>query len=146
MSTPTGRGRGRIVSAEEQRSPADPPARHPARAHRHDGTVPAVEVQAVASIDEALRRELLTCWTDVTNAGGAVGFVLPVTEDDIAPALDELVRRVREAGRCWPPDRGRRDGRLRGPRPRPARCGSTGPRCSASRSIPHGRAAASAGC
>jgi GNAT superfamily N-acetyltransferase len=62
--------------------------------------VPAVEVSAVvsavASVDEALRRELLTCWTDVTNAGGAVGFVPPVTEDDIAPTLDELVRRVRE--------------------------------------------------
>jgi GNAT superfamily N-acetyltransferase len=58
--------------------------------------VPAAEVRAVASVDETLRRELLTCWTDVTNAGGAVGFVPPVTEDDIAPALDELVRRVRE--------------------------------------------------
>jgi GNAT superfamily N-acetyltransferase len=58
--------------------------------------VSAAEVHAVASVDEALRRELLTCWTDVTNAGGAVGFVPPVTEDDVAPALDELVRRVRE--------------------------------------------------
>jgi GNAT superfamily N-acetyltransferase len=58
--------------------------------------VSAVEVSAVADVDEALRRELLTCWTDVTNAGGAVGFVPPVTEDDIAPALDDLVRRVRE--------------------------------------------------
>jgi GNAT superfamily N-acetyltransferase len=58
--------------------------------------VPAAEVHAVASVDEALRRELLTCWTDVTNAGGAVGFVPPVTEDDIVPALDETVRRVGE--------------------------------------------------
>ena len=58
--------------------------------------VPAAEVHAVAAVDEALRRELLTCWTDVTNAGGAVGFVPPVSEDDIAPTLDELVRRVRE--------------------------------------------------
>jgi GNAT superfamily N-acetyltransferase len=32
----------------------------------------------------------------VTNAGGAVGFVPPVTEDDIAPTLDDLVRRVRQ--------------------------------------------------
>jgi GNAT superfamily N-acetyltransferase len=54
------------------------------------------EVRAVTSVDEALRRQLLTCWTDVTNAGGAVGFVPPVTEDDIAPTLDELIRRVRE--------------------------------------------------
>ena len=58
--------------------------------------VPGAEVRAVAAVDEHLRRELLTCWTDVTNAGGAVGFVPPVTEDDVAPALDELVRRVRE--------------------------------------------------
>ena len=55
-----------------------------------------VEVRAVVAVDQALRRELLACWTDVTNAGGAVGFVPPVTEDDVAPALDELVRRVEE--------------------------------------------------
>jgi len=58
--------------------------------------VAAAEVRAVSSVDEALRRQLLSCWTDVTNAGGAVGFVPPVSEDDIAPTLDELVRRVRE--------------------------------------------------
>jgi hypothetical protein len=33
------------------------------------------EVRAVPEVDDALRQELLTCWTDVTNAGGAVGFV-----------------------------------------------------------------------
>ena len=54
------------------------------------------EVRAVTAVDEHLRRELLAVWTDVTNAGGAVGFVPPVTEDDIAPTLDDLVRRVRE--------------------------------------------------
>ena len=60
------------------------------------GDVPAAQVRAVTSVDEALRRRLLACWTDVTNAGGAVGFVPPVTEDDIAPELDHLVLRVRE--------------------------------------------------
>jgi GNAT superfamily N-acetyltransferase len=54
------------------------------------------EVRAVTAVDEGLRRDLLACWTDVTNAGGAVGFVPPVTADDIAPTLDDLVRRVRE--------------------------------------------------
>src|SRR3954453_22727432 len=54
------------------------------------------EVRAVTAVDEHLRRDLLRLWTDVTNAGGAVGFVPPVTEDDIAPTLDDLVRRVRE--------------------------------------------------
>src|SRR5919199_1553950 len=54
------------------------------------------DVRAVTDVDEALRRELLAVWTAVTNAGGAVGFVPPVTEDDVAPTLDDLVRRVRE--------------------------------------------------
>jgi GNAT superfamily N-acetyltransferase len=54
------------------------------------------EVRAVTDIDETLRRELLAVWTAVTNAGGAVGFVPPVTDDDIAPTLDDVVRRLRE--------------------------------------------------
>ncbi|MBB2909269.1 GNAT superfamily N-acetyltransferase [Streptosporangium becharense] len=33
----------------------------------------------------ALTDELIDCWTDVTNAGGSVGFVPPVTPDDIRP-------------------------------------------------------------
>ena len=55
---------------------------------------PTAEVTAVDAVDPALRRGLLTCWTDVTNAGGAVGFVPPVTEDDVAPVLDALIERV----------------------------------------------------
>ncbi len=51
----------------------------------------AVEVRAVSSVDEALRRRLLACWTDVTNAGGAVGFVPPVSQEDVAPTLDQLL-------------------------------------------------------
>ncbi len=53
------------------------------------------DVRAVAEVGDVLRRELLTCWTDVTNAGGAVGFVPPVTEDDVAPVLDRLLEGVR---------------------------------------------------
>ena len=49
------------------------------------------EVRAVSEVDDVLRRELLTCWTDVTNAGGSVGFVPPVTEDDVEPVLDRLL-------------------------------------------------------
>jgi GNAT superfamily N-acetyltransferase len=52
------------------------------------------EVRAVSSVDEVLRKELLTCWTDVTNAGGAVGFVPPVTEDDVAPLLDKMLEGI----------------------------------------------------
>lgn len=32
-----------------------------------------------------LRDQIVTLWTAVTNAGGAVGFVGPVTEDDVRP-------------------------------------------------------------
>ena len=49
------------------------------------------EVRAVSGVDDVLRQDLLRCWTDVTNAGGAVGFVPPVTEDDVAPVLDRLL-------------------------------------------------------
>ncbi|RFU22948.1 GNAT family N-acetyltransferase [Geodermatophilus marinus] len=55
-------------------------------------------VSAVSAVDEELRRWLLACWTDVSNAGGAVGFVPPVTPDEVAPVLDALIGRV-EQGR-----------------------------------------------
>ena len=51
-------------------------------------------VRAVSAVDDRLRAELLACWTDVSNAGGAVGFVPPVTEDDVAPVLDKLLEGV----------------------------------------------------
>ncbi|GAA3183179.1 GNAT family N-acetyltransferase [Blastococcus jejuensis] len=54
----------------------------------------AVAVTAVTAVDDRLRRELLACWTDVSNAGGAVGFVPPITEDDVAPVLGKLVEGV----------------------------------------------------
>jgi GNAT superfamily N-acetyltransferase len=40
-----------------------------------------------------LRRALTGCWRDVANAGGAVGFAeeVPLTEDVLAPAVDEIV-------------------------------------------------------
>jgi GNAT superfamily N-acetyltransferase len=53
--------------------------------------VPPAEVRAVTAVDEALRGDLLSCWTDVSNAGGAVGFVPPVSEDDVVPLLDKLL-------------------------------------------------------
>lgn len=56
--------------------------------------MPAVDVRAVPAVDDRLRAELLACWVDVTNAGGAVGFVPPVTADDVAPVLDRLLEGV----------------------------------------------------
>ena len=39
------------------------------------------------AITPALREEILTLWADVSNAGGSVGFVAPVTVDEIRPEL-----------------------------------------------------------
>ncbi|MFI6929808.1 GNAT family N-acetyltransferase [Streptomyces sp. NPDC050287] len=39
------------------------------------------------AVTPELRDGLLDLWTDVTNAGGAVGFVAPVTRDAIRPEL-----------------------------------------------------------
>jgi GNAT superfamily N-acetyltransferase len=55
-----------------------------------------VEVREVVRIDDALRAAMLSCWVDVTNAGGAVGFVPPVTGADVDPALEHLVSGVHE--------------------------------------------------
>ncbi|MFC9278679.1 GNAT family N-acetyltransferase [Streptomyces collinus] len=43
------------------------------------------------AITPVLRDGVLDLWTDVSNAGGAVGFVAPVTRDEIRP---ELVRHL----------------------------------------------------
>ena len=39
-------------------------------------------------LTEQLRAEIVACWTDVSNAGGAVGFVPPVTMDDVLPSAE----------------------------------------------------------
>jgi GNAT superfamily N-acetyltransferase len=39
------------------------------------------------AVTPALRDGVLNLWTDVSNAGGAVGFVAPVTPEDIRPEL-----------------------------------------------------------
>lgn len=47
-----------------------------------------------------LRDGVLDLWTDVTNAGGAVGFVPPVTREDIRPGLvRQLVSMTEERSR-----------------------------------------------
>ncbi|MFI8350748.1 GNAT family N-acetyltransferase [Streptomyces sp. NPDC085596] len=47
-----------------------------------------------------LRDGLLDLWADVTNAGGAVGFVPPVTREDVRPELvGSLARFARGSGR-----------------------------------------------
>ncbi|MGY1754059.1 N-acetyltransferase family protein [Blastococcus sp. SYSU D01042] len=56
--------------------------------------MPAVDVRPVTAVDDTLRAELLACWVDVTNAGGAVGFVPPVHAADVEPVLDRLLEGV----------------------------------------------------
>ena len=56
--------------------------------------MPHAEVTPCTRVDDDLRAALLDTWIDVTNAGGAVGFVAPVTPDVVAPVLDALVERV----------------------------------------------------
>jgi GNAT superfamily N-acetyltransferase len=46
-------------------------------------------------LDEELSDRLLTIWTDVSNAGGSVGFVPPVTEDEVRPVAEQAFKKVR---------------------------------------------------
>jgi GNAT superfamily N-acetyltransferase len=55
-----------------------------------------VGVRDVGDVDDSLRQALLACWTDVVNAGGAVGFLAPVGREDVAPRLDATLAAVRE--------------------------------------------------
>lgn len=47
--------------------------------------------QVDPAFDRALRDSITALWVDVTNAGGAVGFVPPVTAEEVRP---ELVRHL----------------------------------------------------
>ncbi|MEV0530346.1 GNAT family N-acetyltransferase [Kitasatospora sp. NPDC050463] len=51
--------------------------------------------------DPDLRSDIVRLWTDVTNAGGAVGFVAPVTEDEVWKTADAQFGGLAPAG----PDR-----------------------------------------
>ena len=77
------------------------PCRAPGQAD-DDGAVTdpsrAPVVREVSRVDDALRAAMRACWVAATNAGGAVGFAPPVTEDDVEPALEHLVDGVRERG------------------------------------------------
>ncbi|MFJ4862453.1 GNAT family N-acetyltransferase [Streptomyces sp. NPDC088748] len=49
-------------------------------------------------VDPSLRDGIMALWADVSNAGGAVGFVPPVTPDDIRPSLDKHLAGVADGG------------------------------------------------
>jgi GNAT superfamily N-acetyltransferase len=46
-------------------------------------------------IDDRLAGEIVSLWVDVSNAGGAVGFVPPVTEADVQPLATRVLRDIR---------------------------------------------------
>ncbi len=50
----------------------------------------ALEFEVDPDLNDKLRAEIVACWTDVSNAGGAVGFVPPVTMDDVQRAAERL--------------------------------------------------------
>jgi GNAT superfamily N-acetyltransferase len=45
-------------------------------------------------LTDDLRDAVVTLWTDATNAGGAVGFVAPVTADEVRPLADSSLDAV----------------------------------------------------
>ncbi|MET9481781.1 GNAT family N-acetyltransferase [Streptomyces sp. NPDC006638] len=51
------------------------------------------------AVDRTLHDGLVALWADVSNAGGSVGFVPPVTGDDIRPELVKHLTAMAE-GRC----------------------------------------------
>jgi GNAT superfamily N-acetyltransferase len=46
-------------------------------------------------LTDALQAQIVELWADVTNAGGAVGFVGPVTADDVRPVAEAAFAGVR---------------------------------------------------
>lgn len=52
----------------------------------YDGVV-SLDFTLDPAVTPALRDGILDLWADVSNAGGSVGFVPPVTADDIRPEL-----------------------------------------------------------
>jgi GNAT superfamily N-acetyltransferase len=63
------------------------PASAPRRAADEDGGM-GLSFVLDPVLDDGLRSRVVSLWADVTNAGGAVGFVPPVTTADVQPTAD----------------------------------------------------------
>ncbi|CAM3285175.1 GNAT family N-acetyltransferase [Stackebrandtia soli] len=59
-----------------------------------DHTEQSIEVLIDPPVTSALVAELTTLWAKVTNAGGSVGFVAPVTEAFVRPHTVAILARV----------------------------------------------------
>ena len=57
---------------------------------------PELRIELDPELHDELAEALLELWTDVSNAGGAVGFVPPVTTDDVRQTADLAFRQVRD--------------------------------------------------
>ena len=50
-------------------------------------------------VDQQTREQLLSCWREVTNAGGAVGFPFPPVDDEhVRPVLEAMVGALAPTG------------------------------------------------
>lgn len=57
---------------------------------------PDRRIELDPKLDDELQEALLELWTDVSNAGGAVGFVPPVTTEDVRKTAEIAFRRIRD--------------------------------------------------
>lgn len=55
----------------------------------------AIEFVLDPPLTAELRASIVTLWVEVTNAGGAVGFVAPVRHDDVEPVAEAAFAGVR---------------------------------------------------
>jgi GNAT superfamily N-acetyltransferase len=56
----------------------------------------AIRFELDPALTPGLREEIVSLWTEVTNAGGAVGFVEPVTREDVLPMADDAFAAIEE--------------------------------------------------
>jgi GNAT superfamily N-acetyltransferase len=60
-----------------------------------DVDVEVVQMTSAHNVTAALRQQLIDCWIEVTNSGGAAGFPFPpVDEDQVTPAADVIISRL----------------------------------------------------
>jgi GNAT superfamily N-acetyltransferase len=61
----------------------------------HDGAM-ALSFELDPPLTAELREKIIGLWVEVTNAGGAVGFVPPVTAEDIRPTAEKTFAGIAE--------------------------------------------------
>jgi GNAT superfamily N-acetyltransferase len=54
----------------------------------------SVEITVNPPLTSSLRHQLVSVWVDVTDAGGAVGFIPPTTAAEIQPVADAMFRAI----------------------------------------------------